>query len=55
MKMKPGYQTTEFWMVMLGMVGVGFGVPVDPEVLVAGGAFVTGIYTWARMMVKRGK
>ncbi len=53
MKVKPGYQTTEFWMAMLGMGGVAFGVPVDPEILVAGGAFVTGMYTWGRAMAKR--
>lgn len=53
MKAKEGYKTTEFWMVVLGMVGTAYGVPVDPEILVAGGSFVTGIYIWARTMAKR--
>ena len=55
MNVKPGYKTTEFWMSLIGMAGVAFGVPVDPEILVAGGSFVTGIYVWSRSMAKKVK
>ncbi len=52
---KEGYKTTEFWVMMIAMAGVAFGIPVTPEIQVAGVTFLGGMYTWGRSMVKRGK
>jgi len=55
MEVKSGYKTTEFWVSMIVMAGVAFGIPVSPEIQVAGVTFLGGMYTWGRSMVKKVK
>lgn len=55
MEVKPGYKTTEFWMSMIGMAGIAFGIPVTPEVQVAGVAFLGGMYNLTRGIAKHVK
>ena len=56
---KPGWKTTEFWLVLLTNVTVIFGQLVDvihikPQVAAAGLIVLNGLYSIARGLAKKG-
>jgi len=52
MQVKSGYKTSEFWVTLLTMVGVGFGLPIPPEVAVWVIGGMASVYTASRALVK---
>lgn len=51
-EMKPGYQTTEFWITAAAMAGMFFGFPVPPEMAIGVVGFMGSIYVAGRSWIK---